>query len=211
MKKSLWMLGATAVMLFNSCGSDDKTTDVEEEVSEVKECYYTYNPANTKLTWTAYKFTDKTPVSGTFNEMNIEGAEVLNDPLQLIEGLSFSIPVASVNTQNPERDEKIKQSFFGVLENTSLLTGKVISMKDGKAELQLNLNDVESIVEGSYTIDGGDFRFTATLDLNQFDALNGIESLNKVCEDLHIGADGVSKLWEVVDLSFETKLNMDCN
>jgi polyisoprenoid-binding protein YceI len=209
MKKSFWMIGAV-VMLFNSCGSDDTTAEVEE-VNEVKECYYTYNSANSKLTWTAYKFTEKTPVSGTFNEINIEGAEVLNDALQVIEGLSFSIPVASVNTQNPERDEKIKQSFFGVLTNTSLLTGKVISMKDGKAELLLNLNDVESVVVGSYTLDGGDFRFTATLDLTQFDALNGVESLNKVCEDLHIGADGVSKLWEVVDLSFETKLNMNCN
>lgn len=211
MKKSLWMIGATAVMLFNSCGSDDKTAEVGEEVNEVKECYYTYNPANSKLTWTAYKFTEKTPVSGTFNEVNIDGAEVLNNPLQLIEGLSFSIPVASINTQNPERDEKIKQSFFGVLNNTNMLTGKVNALNDGKAELLLTLNGIESIVEGSYSLDGGDFRFSATLDLTQFDALNGVESLNKVCEDLHIGEDGISKLWEVVDLSFETKLNMNCN
>jgi len=207
MKKSFWSIGVMVVFLMTACGSSD---DKEENSDIVQECYYTYNPVNTTLTWTAFKFNEKTPVSGTFNEVNIEGAEVLSNPVELIEKLTFSIPVSSLNSQNPERDEKIKSSFFNVLQNTSILTGRVVSLKDGKAQIQLKLNNVERIVEGAYTLIEGNFNFEATIDLTDFNALGAVESLNKLCEDLHVGADGISKLWEVIDLRFETKLNMDC-
>lgn len=209
MKKYFWSASVVLVLFISSCGSSDEVDETSNN-QEVKECYYTYNPVNTKLTWTAFKFNEKTPVSGTFNEVNIEGAEILNDPIKLMEGLSFSIPVSTLNTQNPERDVKILNSFFNVLVNTTVLTGHVVSLKEGKAQVQLKLNDVERLVEGSYTMNEGNFKFDATIDLTDFNALGAVESLNKLCEDLHVGADGVSKLWEVVDLSFETKLNMDC-
>lgn len=212
MNKINWLVLGAAAVILSSCGGSAESEEEKVEEKVIKECYYTYNPANSKMTWTAYKFTEKTPVSGTFNEVNIEGAEVLNDPIALLEGLSFSIPIATINTQNPERDEKIKNSFFGVLENTSVLTGKVQSLKDdGKAEVVMTINNREKVVEGTYTLVEGDFKFMATVDLAAFEALNGVEELNKICHDLHIGADGVSKLWEVIDVSFETKLNMDCN
>lgn len=212
MNKINWLVLGAAAVILSSCGGSTEPEEEKVEEKVIKECYYTYNPANSKMTWTAYKFTEKTPVSGTFNEVNIEGAEVLNDPIALLEGLSFSIPIATINTQNPERDEKIKNSFFGVLENTSVLTGKVQSLKDdGKAEVVMTINNREKVVEGTYTLAEGDFKFMATVDLAAFEALNGVEELNKICHDLHIGADGVSKLWEVIDVSFETKLNMDCN
>ncbi len=207
MKKSFWSIGVLIAILMTSCGSSD---DTAESTEGVKECYYTYNPVNTTLTWTAFKFNEKTPVSGTFNEVNISGAEVLSNPVELMEKLTFSIPVSTLNTQNPERDEKIKSSFFNVLQNTSVLTGRVVSLKDGEANIEVKMNDVERVVEGVYTLEEGNFVFEATLDLTDFNALGAVESLNTLCKDLHVGADGVSKLWEVIDLRFETKLNMDC-
>lgn len=207
MKKSFWSIGVMTAILMTSCGPSDDTTESPEVIQE---CYYTYNPVNTTLTWTAFKFNEKTPVSGTFNEVNINGAEVLSNPIKLIENLSFSIPVSTINTQNPERDEKIKNSFFNVLQNTSELTGRVESLNNGKAKVEIKMNDVKHVVEGVYTLEEGHFVFEATIDLTDFNALGAVESLNTLCKDLHVGADGVSKLWEVIDLRFETKLNMDC-
>ena len=167
MKKSFWSAVVLVAILMTSCGSSDDTV---ENTELVQECYYTYNPVNTTLTWTAFKFNEKTPVSGTFNEVNIDGAEVLSNPVELIEKLSFSIPVSSLNTQNPERDEKIKNLFFNVLQNTNMLTGNVVSLKEGKAQIKLKMNDVERVVEGIYTLEENNFVFEATLDLTDFNA-----------------------------------------
>ncbi len=40
---------------------------------------------------------------------------------------------------------------------------------------------------------------------------DAIASLNKVCEYLHKGEDGVSKLWSVVELNIEAILNKNCD
>ena len=191
-----------------SCGSAEHEENNERNV--IQECYYTYNPVNSQLTWTAFKFNEKTPVSGTFNELNVSGAEIVNDPLELIKNLSFSIPIASLNSQNPERDEKIKTSFFGVLTNTNMLTGHVVSIADGTAILMIKLNDIEQELNCTYTLDENSFKLSTTLDLNLFDAIHAVNSLNTICKDLHVGADGVSKLWDVVDITFETTFNADC-
>jgi len=40
---------------------------------------------------------------------------------------------------------------------------------------------------------------------------DAIAALNSVCEDLHKGADGESKLWSVVELNIEASLDKNCN
>jgi hypothetical protein len=208
MKKQIWILGFTSILLFSNCSSPVKEEVKEETLPQ--ECFYTYNGASTELTWTAFKFSEKTPVSGSFNELKVSGSETTNNPIQLLEKLNFSIPVSSINSQNPERDQKIQQSFFGSLENSSVLTGRVLSLVGGKATLELQLNNLLNTIEGTYTLEKGVFTFNAVLELERFNATKGIQALNEVCKDLHIGADGVSKLWDVVELSFTTRLKMDC-
>ena len=45
-----------------------------------------------------------------------------------------------------------------------------------------------------------------TMQLKDWDALGALESLNKVCFDLHKGADGISKTWEDVAIEVNTYL-----
>jgi len=52
---------------------------------------------------------------------------------------------------------------------------------------------------------------SGTIDLNSWNAQSSVDSLNVICHDLHIGADGVSKLWSEVDLEIATILSKDCN
>ena len=44
------------------------------------------------------------------------------------------------------------------------------------------------------------------MQLKDWNALGALESLNKVCFDLHKGADGVSKTWEDVAIEVSTFL-----
>ena len=199
------MLGL--ILSMQSCGGEAKT-EAAKEVE--KACFYTYNSGSSVLEWTAFKFTEKTPVKGTFNEIKIEGMESSDDPKKLIESLTFTIETSSVETQNEERNGKIVKLFFGTIA-TPQITGKVKSLgEDGKATIEIKMNNLSQDVQGSYTLIDGKFAFNATIDVMKWNGGNGIKELNTACKDLHTGADGVSKLWSEVDLSFTTELSSDC-
>jgi polyisoprenoid-binding protein YceI len=202
------LLLLSSAWLYTGCSTAEPEETAEE--STVKECYYTYNAATTELTWTAYKFNEKTPVSGTFNEIRVSGDETMNSAEDLLLAMSFEIPVNSVNSQNPERDGKIQEHFFGTMANTAVLNGKLSKLNNGKATLELTMNTVTSSVEGSYTLEDGKFAFTGIIDLTKFNGQAAVKKLNDICYDLHIGKDGVSKLWDEVELKFSTALKQDC-
>jgi len=157
-------------------------------------------PDSTKVNWTAYKTTDKVAVGGSFTEINIKNTQSGNTPEIILEGASFSIPVSSLFTDNPERDGKLKQFFFGVLNNTELIGG-VFTFREGKCFMTLTLNNVTKQLEVSNSFIANKFTIKHTLNLADFGAQKAIESINKTCFDLHKGPDGVSKTWSEVEIS----------
>jgi len=206
MKKYLILSAAVLSGLLFSCGGETKKAD---ETSAEK-CLYAVVNENSTLEWTAFKFTERKGVTGTFREINIEGLESSEDPKTLIESLSFSIPTATVETENPERNGKISKQFFGTI-STDNITGEVKSLgKDGKAVIAVKMNGISKDVTGDYTLNAGTFVFKAAIDVVDWNALPGITALNAICKDLHTGTDGVSKLWSEVDLSFTTVLKKTC-
>lgn len=192
----------------SSCKGDSEKA--EGAAPKDAACFYSYNSGSTVLEWTAFKFTEKSPVKGTFNEITIEGMENSDDPKKLIESLKFTIKTSSVETQNEERNGKIAKFFFGTI-NTENISGKVKSLdKNGKAVLLITMNNIEKEVIGSYTLEGGKFDFLATINIADWKAESAIKALNTECKDLHTGTDGKSKLWSEVDLAFSTELMSDC-
>ena len=136
--------------------------------------------------------------------------ESSDDPKKLIESLTFTIETSSVETQNEERNGKIAKLFFTTI-GTPQITGKVKSLgEDGNATVEIKMNNLSQDVVGSYTLIDGKFSFNATIDVLKWNAGAGIKELNTACKDLHTGADGVSKLWSEVALSFTTELSSDC-
>jgi len=207
MKKATFLLSAIATsILLASCGGDPE----EKTAAEDAVCTYSYNEGMTSLDWTAYKTSAKVPVEGSFNSFEIS-AESGSDPKKVAESMSFTINTASVETNNPERNVKIAEHFFKTI-NTDVITGEVKSLKeDGTAIVAITMNSVTFDVKGKYTLEDRDFSFTASIDVSSWNGLTGIEALNTVCKDLHTGADGVSKLWSEIAISFSTKLKSDCN
>lgn len=196
-----------------SCG-DYNASKTNETTGNT--CFYEYEDTNTvNLKWTAYKTSEKVGVSGSFNSIFVTGGEKSTKLPEVLQEIKFTIQTNSTNTANPDRDSKIVNSFFGAMLNTDLIIGQVKNVdgnnESGKCSFVITLNDIEKEVVFDYTVNENVVKLTGELDLNQFDGKTAIESLNKVCEDLHKGADGVSVLWPNVGIEIEVALSKRCH
>ncbi len=192
-----------AGLILAACG--DKSTSENASAANEK-VSYSYDAENDVLEWTAFKFTEKTGVKGTFNTVEVSSISEAKTAEDLVASLSFKISTESVETQNPERNGKISKFFFGTI-NTPEITGKLQELrKDGKAGFEINMNGKKVILFGDYTLSDELFTFKATLDVAAWDAIGGIEALNKECKDLHTSTDGVSKLWPEVEINLSAPI-----
>lgn len=199
-----------SIFLLAACGTESPK-EGETDATEKEVCFYSYNEGSTVMGWTAFKFNDKTPVKGTFKEINVEGTLESDDAMALLKSLSFDIPVSSIESLDEDRNAKIIKHFFGTIA-TENLTGKILSLgNNGEAVLEVSMNNMKKKLQGKYTFVDGKFDFSATMDVANWGAASGIEALNTICKDLHTGPDGISKLWSEVDLTFSTTLMSDCN
>ncbi|MDH4474710.1 MAG: YceI family protein [Fluviicola sp.] len=201
-------ISLSILLLIASCGSSE-TAETEETTPE-KVCTYTYDHQSSVMEWTAFKFIDRTEVKGTFTRIIVKDGGAMNDPKKLIQSLSFSIPIATIETQNPERDAKIAKYFFGTVA-IETIQGNLKELKDnGTAILEITMNDITKNVTGTYTLEDGNFALEATIDVADWNLLKGLEALNKACSSQHRDPNGASKLWSDVQLSFTTSLHADC-
>lgn len=197
--KKIAVFAFAIALLATSCKKEEKTeTPVEETTPEVIGLKIVSD--STKVNWTAYKTTDKVAVGGSFTQIELKNNKEGETPEAVLEGASFSIPVSSVFTNNPERDEKLKQFFFSALKDTELIGG-VINFKDGKTILTLTLNGVTKSIDVTSAFENKKFTVEGVINLEDFGAQAAVESINKACFDLHKGADGVSKTWSEVAIS----------
>ena len=205
-KVSTLILALFVAFQLTSCGSDKKEekkgTDKKEVKKEKKsDAKFVLSDAKNKVKWTAYKFTEKTPVGGEFRKVNITGGGEGNTVKEAINNAEFSIPISSVFTKNSDRDYKIKKYFFGIMKDPELLSGKLMVENDSVGHVHLTMNGVTSKLPFKYAIDGKKFSLTTTMDVAKWNAQSSIDSLNSVCNDLHKGLDGVSKLWSEVAIN----------
>ena len=198
-KVSLLILGL-AFITFTSCKKEEKTETPTETKEEVKGL--TIVNDSTKVKWTAFKTTDKVAVGGSFTQIELKNVKTGNTPLEVLEGVAFSIPVSSLFTNNPDRDSKLKTIFFGTLKNTELLSG-ILNFRDNQLFMTLSMNDVTKQIPLEYTFENNLLNMKTTLNLNDFGGEAALAAINKACLDLHKGPDGVSKTWETVDIMGE--------
>lgn len=204
--KKISLLLIALTLSITSCKNEKKEIKTEASETVITE-KFVIKPEATTVKWTAYKTTEKKGVGGEFTTVNFEEKSA-NSPQETLNGLSFSIPISSLFTNDATntRDAKIKASFFGAMLDTELLKGSIkyannayvaaITMNGVTSNLPLDIKITE---ERRVTLSG-------TMNLKDWNALGALESLNKVCFDLHKGADGVSKTWEDVAIEVNTFL-----
>jgi len=193
-----------------SCGGSE---EVEEETTneEVVEetCTYSYDESSTILTWTAFKLTEKVGVDGSFDEINVIANES-EDMFGVLTGATFDIPVASVNSQDPVRDPKIRDAFFGSMDSTASITGEIISIDATTAKVSITMNNKTVEYDGEVTVEGESITMKTTINILDFDGQGSIDAIGVVCEEKHTGEDGINKFWEDVNIAVQTKLVKDC-
>jgi hypothetical protein len=177
-----------------------KQTKKEEKKVEEAVATYSIVEDSTNITFTAYKTTDKVPVGGTFQEVELTYT-FGETPVETLNGLKFSIPVSSLFTNDPTntRDPKIIEFFFEKMAETQSITGTLFFKDNKSCRVELSMNGVTSELPMEYEItEDNHVNFSGVMDLKQWSALDALDSLNEACKILHTGADGVSKTWEDV-------------
>ncbi|PCE64651.1 YceI family protein [Sediminicola luteus] len=209
MKKLAFASLLTLALTF-SCKENKKaeTTDADTKEVVTKSGYQLVNDS-VKVGFTAYKTTEKKPVGGSFTEINIKNSVQGDTPLAALNGIEFGIPVSSLFTNDATgtRDPKIKEFFFGVMKNTELISGK-LSVSGEALSMEITLNgETNSIPMTLEQVDGHNYKVSGTMEMGDWNALEAVASINKACEVLHTGPDGVSKTWSDVavhaNISFE--------
>ncbi len=209
--KSL-MLGLVSATLFVACstGTSSKEENAEEVTVAKETCTYSYIADSTTLKWTAYKFTKRAGVSGTFDHITVNNTKSAENPMDALVGANFSIQTASVNSGNQERDPKLVAHFFTQLVNTEMITGKIVSVNNGEAVVSIIMNDASVDVVGKVAVTGNKVTLTTSLTMEDFGGLAAVASLNEACSALHTDKDGESKLWPDVDVVITTVLKKEC-
>jgi polyisoprenoid-binding protein YceI len=179
-------------------------TEKKEEVKakkEIKVYPFSLKTAKNTIEWFAYKTTDKTAVKGAFKKITITKNGEGNTAKEAINGVEFLIPVSSLFTNNESRDYKLKKFFFSVMDNTKLLSGTLHISDETNGIASITMNGITANFPFTYRLEGKEFKLDATMNLNNWNAKNAVDSLNEACYELHKGKDGISKTWNEVAIN----------
>tara|TARA_R110000868_G_scaffold199133_2_gene445698 strand:+ start:226 stop:864 length:639 start_codon:yes stop_codon:yes gene_type:complete len=212
MKKIAFTFVSALLIVFSSCkeakkGEESKSVDATSEATEI----YSLVQDSTKVSFTAYKTTDKVPVGGMFKKINFTKTNSGETAMEALNGTEFSIPVSSLFTNDPTgtRDPKLLEFFFGVLKDTELISG-VVKVEGDKSSMDVTLNGETQNIPLAYEMNGDNkIVFNGVMELENWNAMNAVASINKACEILHTGKDGVSKTWSEVAVKAEVLLTKE--
>tara|TARA_R110002050_G_scaffold300276_1_gene468452 strand:+ start:22155 stop:22784 length:630 start_codon:yes stop_codon:yes gene_type:complete len=205
--KRIPILAIALILSITACKNEKKSSETDAVTETGSSEKFIVKPEATNVKWIAYKTTDKKPVGGEFKILKFENKTGAT-PQEALNNLKFSIPVSGLFTNDATntRDAKIKTSFFGAMLDTDLLTG-TIKVNNNVYSASITMNGVTHDLPLEVTIiEGRRVTMTGTMNLKDWNALDALESLNKVCFDLHKGLDGVSKTWDDVAIEVNTFL-----
>ena len=185
-----------------SCG---ESTQPESQVVDDSSMYQ-IDSETVSLKWVAYKTTEKVGVGGEFGKINIKQYQLAESKEGALDGVSFSVPVSSLFTGNKDRDWKLVNLFFGVMDNTEFIKGTFHQGENGEGKLELEMNGTSSELPYNYSLKNDSIFITATMDVLNWNGQEAMDSLNVACYDLHKGKDGVSKTWSEVDINASVAL-----
>lgn len=193
MKKIVILL--LALVTFTACKDKKQETPKETTINTLQ-----LDAETAIVNWIGYKFTNKTGVKGQFNTVKISSNQPAATIHEALNGVEVSIPVSSIFSNNGVRDAKLKSLFFGLMEHTELLKGKVTSADQNGGIIALTMNNETHDLPFTLTTQGKTAYLKATIDVNVWHAEKSWASLHKACELLHTGEDGIPKTWQVVDV-----------
>lgn len=164
---------------------------------------YSIDANKTEVNWTAFKTTEKIPVKGKFTKLNILKNGKGKTLSEALNGAEFSIPVNSIFSNSPDRDNKLKTLFFGVMKNAEILSGTIHLNDSLSGYVDFSMNGIVETLPFSHTQTENSIEIKTIMNTDTWQAQAAIASLNQACFDLHKGSDGISKTWSdvAIDIS----------
>jgi hypothetical protein len=176
-----------------------------------KTCNYQLKGGSEKIEFTGFKFTEKTGVSGTFENFKIQTLGSAESIESLIENGSFWIDSFSLDAGKKARNVNIAKGLLSNL-GTKSFRGYVKSINPKAKSLQFSLvigKDIHD-VPLKYEVKGNSFSAKGTIDLLALGYKKGFEALQKICNVWHKGSDGVSKTWSDVEIRVSADFAKKC-
>lgn len=208
------------VLMFVACNSSSSTKDQKPQDGTTKDTAKTaeqviaepasvFNLSTTKVGFGAFKTTAKKEVKGWFENFELKGITEADKVEDIFANASISIEVNSLETNNKGRNMTLLTEFFGKTTSSQTIKGKVLSFnpESSIAQLELLFNDVRHEIPFNYSLSGDTLSMTGVLQLEDVNGMEALASINKACEALHKGDDGVSKTWSDVNIYLSTVLN----
>lgn len=184
----------------------------KEEKPTASACTYTITQA--KPEWTAYKYTEKAAVGGTFNTFTLSETKAASSLADAMKGLSIEIDAASVESNNPARNTTIAEKYFALFAPQSIIKGNVLSVqgddKKGSIDINIDMNGVQKPYTFSYEEKEGNLVASSVMDMMDFQLQKPFDSIHTACKTLHTGADGVAKTWTEVALRVVVTYEKQC-
>lgn len=219
MKKIILSLSTLA---FFACGTPEpvnkdetnlQSADSSLQSNEVEEknCDFVYSASNTVIEFGAFKTTEKVEVKGQFESFDVLNTKVGSTGKEVFNEASFIVYINSLETKDAGRNTRIKENFFNSLITPDSLSGKVLSIEDDSIKISLTMNGISKDVMLGYKEMDGNVELNGTINVLNWNASKGLSALNKACENLHKGADGISKTWADVNLYITSSLKEKCN
>ena len=177
--------------------------------AQAENCISFIKPESVKVAWTGYKTSAKKAVKGELPAVEILTPKAKTDA-ELLSNVAFMIDPAKVTSGDAGRDANLRNSFFKFLKNP-YIKGYVESADKTSAKIMLSMNGVSKLVPFKVKSDGKKYSAEGEIDVMDFAMQKSVEEFNKVCKDLHKGADGVSKTWSTVSLNISAELSQSCN
>lgn len=186
----------------------------DPNLTDGKACHFTFNPSTTKFEWTAFKFTEKTAVKGSFADIQVKNDRKQADSiLSAMRPSQVTIPAIGIESGHPDRDQKIREYFLGTNPRVQEIKARFFNAKgntEGTVDLQITWNGTIRKIPLRYTIRGAHLVAEGSLDVLDFGMSEGLQKLNSVCSELHKSKDGISKLWPTVDVRIESTFTSNC-
>ncbi|TAE02137.1 MAG: hypothetical protein EAZ97_02735 [Bacteroidetes bacterium] len=210
--KKMFMIAILPFIMW-ACGekkAENQDSKVAVDTTKVQECTYELIKDSARVAWTAFKFTERVGVNGKFDTFMIAGNTSAKTTDEILKSLSMKVLVSSVNTGNPDRDAKIKKEFFGTMASKDTLSGFVKEVGTDSLTISFKMNNIEKDIKAAYKISETEISLISMIDVGMWNASKSIAALNKVCKDVHKGADGKSILHPDVKLSISAAINKIC-
>lgn len=199
----IWIAGFT----LTACNNVQNSETLSEEAVVIEDAKGLQpDLSSATVQWTAFKTTDKVPVKGHFTEIELSNFKEGNTLEEVLDHVQFKLDAFKSDTEDPERDETIKKNFFEKMMEPGSISGKFVYTSEAWY-MDIKMNGVNVKLPVEIDFEDNVAQLSATLDLNDFKAINALKALSAACHDLHMGGDGVSKTWDVVEVNASLAFN----